>query len=53
MIIQGLKIGDVKIKEETERFLRAELRFKGEVSGARKVGKNRYVIVAKIDTFKN
>jgi len=53
IIIQGLKIGDAKIKEDTERFLRAELGFEGEVSAARKVGKNRNVIVAKIDTFKN
>ena len=48
-----MKIGDAKIKEDTERFLRAELGFEGEVSAARKVGKNRNVIVAKIDTFKN
>ena len=32
MIIQGLKIGDAKIKEETERILRAELGFEGKVS---------------------
>jgi len=53
IIIQGLKIGDAKIREDTERFLRAELEFEGEVGAARKVGKNRNMIVAKIDTFIN
>ena len=53
IIIQGLKIGNDKIKEDTERFLRAELGFEGEVNAARKVGKNRNVIVAKVETFKN
>ena len=53
IIIQGLKIGDAKIEEDTERFLSAELGFEGEVSAARKVGKDKDVIVVKIDTFKN
>ena len=53
IIIQGLEIGDAKIKENNEWFLRAELGFEGEVSLPRKMRKNRDMIVAKIDTFKN
>ena len=53
IIIQGLKIEDAKIKEDTQRFLRAELGFEGEVSETKKVGKNRDVIAVNIDSFKN
>ena len=54
IITQRLEIGDAKIKEDNERFLRAELGFEGEVRAARKIGaKKDDIIVAKIDIFKN
>ena len=46
-------MGGAKIMEDTERFPRAELGFEGDVSAARKVGKNRDVIEETIDAFKN